>query len=102
MLRVFQIASEVAPAPITVIAADDDRASRIFRSWAERHHPGGLSERLMFERSERTSLPSSRSLPTLSGEAWTVSPIGADIDWATTSQLHMRSSWERSDLPRRP
>ena len=42
MLRVFQIASEVAPAPLTVIAADDDRASRIFRSWAERHHPGEL------------------------------------------------------------
>ena len=39
MLRVFQIASEVAPAPLTVIAADDDRASRIFSSWVERHHP---------------------------------------------------------------
>ena len=39
MLRVFQIASEVAPAPLTVIAADDGGASRIFSTWFERHHP---------------------------------------------------------------
>lgn len=39
MLRVFQIASEVAPAPLTVIAADDGGASGIFSTWFERHHP---------------------------------------------------------------
>ena len=39
MLRVFQIVSEVAPAPLTVIAADDGGASRIFSTWFERHHP---------------------------------------------------------------
>ena len=39
MLRVFQIVPEVAPALLTVIAADDGGASRIFSAWLERHHP---------------------------------------------------------------